>query len=511
MNIDRACMKSLNADHIAGASMFKIMGNVNLLDKICGKTGHMQLVCKSKKVCRSTSDPNADVKAIAGDTSKLPLSILPQNSSHVFKTVISASGQTHEFIVDTDFEEVETYQDDDIVHAAGEATRDMRLLSLLNRFFLFGVAIHRDKYTFGVSSFSCVGYIVDGSGCKPNRSRLSPLINAPSPTNLQELHSVLGALQNHSGCIPNFAKHASVLFDVTPANQFSWSSNHEKMLPALPSHLRTAAVLKPFSTKHHSTVIIDASPTGIEAVLEACGRPVICISRRLSKAERGYSQTQREARAVYWTVKRLHGYLSGSNFTIATDHEALKFLYHPTKSLAKSSAAMVQRWIIALSSSTRLFIVFMGSDLRPATGIILSSSGKGMVTILDLDDLSSHRGHIDQVESNTRGQSVIGTPAVSNTNGSFADDHMVSERNVISDEHTTNEEPEVSNLRRSEQLRSRSPLNYKHPYADSRCGGCDEHDLFSIRCPIHFSPVLIFQELYTYANSNKYVLPVTVC
>ncbi|GAA55540.1 retrovirus-related Pol polyprotein from transposon gypsy [Clonorchis sinensis] len=78
-------------------------------------------------------------------------------------------------------------------------------------------------------------------------------------------------------------------------------------------------VLKPFSTKHHSTVITDASPTGIGTILEQCGRPVICISCRLSKVERGYSHTQREALVVYWAVKRLHKYLFRSNFTATTD------------------------------------------------------------------------------------------------------------------------------------------------------------------------------------------------
>ncbi|GAA51703.1 clasp1 cytoplasmic linker associated protein 1, partial [Clonorchis sinensis] len=68
---------------------------------ICGKTGHIQLVCKSKKVCHLTSDPNTEVKALSEDISTLSLSILSQNSSHVFKTLISASGQKHDFIVDT--------------------------------------------------------------------------------------------------------------------------------------------------------------------------------------------------------------------------------------------------------------------------------------------------------------------------------------------------------------------------------------------------------------------------
>ncbi|GAA47290.1 transposon Ty3-I gap-Pol polyprotein [Clonorchis sinensis] len=119
------------------------------------------------------------------------------------------------------------------------------------------------------------------------------LANAPSPTNLQELRSVLEELLRYSHFIPNFAKHASCLFDVIPANQFSWSSNCEKTLRALLGHLQISAVLKPFSIKHHSTIITDASHTGIRAILEQYVSLVICISRRLSKAERGYSQTRR--------------------------------------------------------------------------------------------------------------------------------------------------------------------------------------------------------------------------
>ncbi|GAA52108.1 hypothetical protein CLF_107354 [Clonorchis sinensis] len=88
-------------------------------------------------------------------------------------------------------------------------------------------------------------------------------------------------------------------------------------------------------------------------------------------------------------------------------------------------------------------------------GITLSSIGKRMVIILDLDDLSCHQRHIDQVEFNTRGQSSV-------------DDLIVPEQTGISEEHATCEEPEVSNPRRSERLRSRPPLNYKHPHAHSR-------------------------------------------
>ncbi|GAA54074.1 hypothetical protein CLF_112096 [Clonorchis sinensis] len=47
-----------------------------------------------------------------------------------------------------------------------------------------------------------------------------------------------GALQYYSRFIPNFAKHASCLFEVISANQFSWFSKHKKKLRALPGHLQ---------------------------------------------------------------------------------------------------------------------------------------------------------------------------------------------------------------------------------------------------------------------------------
>ncbi|CAH8556556.1 unnamed protein product [Schistosoma rodhaini] len=128
------------------------------------------------------------------------------------------------------------------------------------------------------------------------------------------------------------------------------NKEQESCLRSLLKFLQSDAVLRTYSPSVHSVLITDASPVGIGAVLEQEGRPVICVSRKLSVAEQGYSQTQREALAVFWAVKRLHKYLFGKKFTIVTDHEALKFIYHPDKSLARSSAAMVQRWSIALSA-----------------------------------------------------------------------------------------------------------------------------------------------------------------
>ncbi|CAH8468843.1 unnamed protein product [Schistosoma haematobium] len=191
----------------------------------------------------------------------------------------------------SDLEGVEVYQNDLIVHGSNKVVHDQKLIALLRRLIEKNITVN-----------------------------------------------------------PNFSCRANCLFIILTSNSFKWSEEQESCLRSLLKFLQSDAVLRTYSPNVHSVLITDASPVGIGAVLEQEGRPVICISRKLTVTEHGYSQTQREALAVFWAVERLNKYLFGKKFTILTDHEALEFIYHPEKSLARSSAAMVQRWSIALSA-----------------------------------------------------------------------------------------------------------------------------------------------------------------
>jgi transposase InsO family protein len=161
---------------------------------------------------------------------------------------------------------------------------------------------------------------------------------------------MLGCFQYYSRFIPDFTIIAEPLFSLQTAKDFIWNSSHLAALQQLKLKLSSNPILRPFSPALKSTVITDASPVGLGAILEQDGYPVICISRRLSSAERGYSQTQREALAVFWAIKRLHKFLFGIQFHLVTDHQALKFIFAPDKSISRTSTAMVNRWAIQLSA-----------------------------------------------------------------------------------------------------------------------------------------------------------------
>ncbi|MBM6549372.1 RNA-directed DNA polymerase [Streptococcus dysgalactiae subsp. equisimilis] len=199
---------------------------------------------------------------------------------------------------------VEIYQDDVIIHASDKKTHDERLMALLQCFKEANVRVNPQKWALGVTEFNCLRYHVSPTGFRPDMNRLKGLVDVTSPSNIHELRSVMGALQYYSKFIPNFASVADPLFILLNSKDFAWTTTHEKVLRKLLSILTTDAILHPFNPKQRPVLITDASPSGIGAVLEQNGYPVVCISRRLTKAEQGYAQTHREALAVYWAVFR---------------------------------------------------------------------------------------------------------------------------------------------------------------------------------------------------------------
>ncbi|CAH8818866.1 unnamed protein product [Schistosoma curassoni] len=101
---------------------------------------------------------------------------------------------------------------------------------------------------------------------------------------------------------------------------------------------------------------------------------------------------------------------------------------------------------------------YRGNDLRPSTGIVLKNVGKSMVRILDIDDLSTHSRHVDQIQFQEPGESVPISIVNSNANEHILD-NTESLSNTMSDRLRMN-------------LRRRRTIDYKHLDSNLSCGGC---------------------------------------
>lgn len=87
-------------------------------------------------------------------------------------------------------------------------------------------------------------------------------------------------------------------------------------------------------------VLVDASSTGLGAILMQDGKVISYGSRALSDVETRYFQTEREMLAGVWATEHYHLYLYGAKFTVITDHKPLLGIFKSHK----PTSPRIDRW-----------------------------------------------------------------------------------------------------------------------------------------------------------------------
>ncbi len=244
---------------------------------------------------------------------------------------------------------VRAYQDDIIVFGKSQAEHNSRLQLLLERLVHHNVRINASKSIFMAEKIPYLGYSLTSRGITVDRQRIQPVLSAPKPKDRSELRSFLGFAQYFAKFIPHFSTIAEPLYQLSNSDEFKWKVIHDSSYDSIIKCLTDDTSLGSFQPGAPSTLTVDASDFGLGGVLEQFGKPILYIARRLSKSERGYSQTQKEGLAIHWAVNRLHKYLFGSEFTIITDHESLKHIFSPSASVGRATSRMLHRWAVTLS------------------------------------------------------------------------------------------------------------------------------------------------------------------
>ena len=211
-----------------------------------------------------------------------------------------------------------------------------------------------DKSEFLKERVKYLGYEISREGVKACRSKVETLAKAPYPTNLQELIAFLGAVQYYSRFIPQMSTLVEPLNRLRTAKEWKFDVEEQHSFDELKKILMSNQVLTFYDPDLPLRVDCDASSYGLGAVLshvvDGIDRPIEFISRTLKSAERNYSQIEKEALSIVWSIKRFHRYLYARPFELYTDHKPLEFILHPNKQIPEMATSRIQRWAIILSA-----------------------------------------------------------------------------------------------------------------------------------------------------------------
>ncbi|XP_043224352.1 uncharacterized protein K02A2.6-like isoform X1 [Amphibalanus amphitrite] len=247
---------------------------------------------------------------------------------------------------------------------------------VLQRLSDAGLKINVRKTTWLAREVCYLGHRISSAGIQPSDDKVSAVMSAPEPKNLPELRAYLGLLQYYSRFLPRLSTVAAPLYNLGKKDApWVWGPSQQSSFQETKRLLCSAPVLCHYQQSLPLVLTTDASPEGVAAVLShpdarsGADRPIAYASRRLSAAERNYSQLDKEALGVVFGIVKFHQYLYGRRFVVKTDHKPLLGLLSPHKSLPQVVSPRMVRWKLTLTGYDFDLKYVPGKEISNADGL----------------------------------------------------------------------------------------------------------------------------------------------
>ena len=246
---------------------------------------------------------------------------------------------------------------DDIIVTGGNTKEHFeRLEAVLARLEEKGLHANVRKCRFFEDKIEYCGHVIDRHGLHKMKEKTEAVVNAPAPTNVTELRSYLGLVNYYHRFLPDLATTLRPLNRLLEKEcKWVWSKACEMAFRKSKELMTSDMVLTHYNPDLPLRVACDASPYGLGAVLshdmpDGTERPIAFASRSLTKAEKNYSQINKEALGLVWSVKKFHQYVFGRKFTLVTDHQPLTSIFNPNKGIPAMTATRLQRYALFLGA-----------------------------------------------------------------------------------------------------------------------------------------------------------------
>ncbi|KAL0150908.1 hypothetical protein M9458_053827 [Cirrhinus mrigala] len=228
------------------------------------------------------------------------------------------------------------YIDDILIYSNSLTEHIKHVRSVLQRLIAHQLYAKEEKCEFHQDNISFLGYIISADGVAMDEKKVNAVLKWPRPNTLRELQRFLGFTNFYRRFIRHFSSVAAPLTAMVKkgASRLAWSQPALQAFDDLRRRFTTAPILHHPDPEKPFIVEVDASSTGVGAVLSqrqgdpAKMFPCAYYSHKLSPAERNYDVGNRELLAIKLALEEWRHWLEGSKhpFTVLTDHRNLEYL-----------------------------------------------------------------------------------------------------------------------------------------------------------------------------------------
>lgn len=170
------------------------------------------------------------------------------------------------------------YLDDILIYSKTLPEHKNHVRQVLQRLLENKLFVKAEKCEFHQQSVTFLGYVLEGGQVRPTEEKIRAVLEWPTPENRKQLQRFLGFANFYRRFIRNYSQTAQPLTALTSTKvPFSWSPEAEAAFSQLKTLFANAPILiQPDSTKQF-ILEVDASETGVGAVLsqQPITRPIL--------------------------------------------------------------------------------------------------------------------------------------------------------------------------------------------------------------------------------------------
>ena len=152
-----------------------------------------------------------------------------------------------------------------------------------------------------------------------------------------------------------------------------WNKTHEEAASKIKELLISRSCLAFFDPSEAMQIQVDASKSGIGAVLIQNGKPISYASRSLTNVQKNYAIIEKELLEVLFGCERFHQFVYGSEVTIISDHRPLESI---TKKPLSKAPARLQQMLLRLQRFNMNLLHKPGRDMDTFSRAHLKEDGE---------------------------------------------------------------------------------------------------------------------------------------
>ncbi len=243
------------------------------------------------------------------------------------------------------------YIDDILIYSRNLAEHRHHVLQVLLQLRKHQLYLKQEKCEFHRTTVQFLGYVINPEGIQMDQGKVQVINSWPQPQSVKELQRFLGFSNFYRRFIHNFSHLTAPITSLLRHHpkSLSWTPEAITAFEKLKRAFCTAPILKHMEPQLPFVVEVDASTTGVGAVLSQYhGEPHLlhpCAfnSKKLTPAEQNYDIGNRELLAIKLALEEWRHWLEGAQhpFTIITDHKNLEYIQN-----AKRLNSRQARWAL---------------------------------------------------------------------------------------------------------------------------------------------------------------------